>query len=324
MAADTSTWQGDQSDVGPEMLISGCFGADLLLLEQVAALCGIRRLHDAGPALSDRDDALADGIARVMMLRLSSDPDRTAQDLSIAARYLVRNGIRAVVWTDLEQLDMADAILPQGQCRYLVDPEPVDLILAISEAVGQRTMASMFDSSRADDVSMLGRMSEQLAMLADTLNRMARQQEDATEQSARDRPVSFRPAPQSAPLGFVPAMRRAEEDIDPRDVREIIRLRRLREQFFDADLFGDPAWDMLLDLLAARLEHRKVSVSSLCIAAAVPATTALRWIQRMTTDGWLERHADPHDARRVHIALSEDAATRMADYLRAELASRKS
>jgi len=323
MAADISTWAGEQSANGPELLISGYSGADLLLLEQVAAICGTGRLHDAGSSLTGGDGAMADGIAGILMLRLSSDPDRTPQDLSITARYLIRNGIRAVVWTDLEQLDMADAMLPHGQCRFLVDPEPADLILAISEAVGQRTMASMFDSSRADDASMLGRMSEQLSMLADTLNRMARQDTDATEQLARDRPVSFRAAPQSAPMGFVPAIRGDEAGIDPRDVREIIRLRRLREQFFDADLFGDPAWDMLLDLMAARLEHRKVSVSSLCIAAAVPATTALRWIQRMTAEGWLERHGDPHDARRVHIALSQDAATRMADYLRAELASRR-
>src|SRR3546814_5849017 len=55
-------------------------------------------------------------------------------------------------------------------------------------------------------------------------------------------------------------------------VRALIRARRMRDQFFRSELFADPAWDMLLDLMAARLEHKRVSVSSLCIAAAVPVT----------------------------------------------------
>ena len=56
--------------------------------------------------------------------------------------------------------------------------------------------------------------------------------------------------------------------------RRMIRERFRRQNFFDAGLFADPAWDMLLDLLQAELSHLRVPVSSLCIAAAVPATTA--------------------------------------------------
>ncbi|MGJ3628472.1 hypothetical protein AB5I41_18845 [Sphingomonas sp. MMS24-JH45] len=41
---------------------------------------------------------------------------------------------------------------------------------------------------------------------------------------------------------------------------------------------------MLLDLFAAELERARVSVSSLCIAAAVAPTTALRWIGRMASE----------------------------------------
>ena len=97
-------------------------------------------------------------------------------------------------------------------------------------------------------------------------------------------------------------------------VRSLIRSRRLREQFFSADLFADPAWDMLLDLYAARLEDQPVSVSSLCIAATVPATTALRWIKTMTDTGLFIRKADPHDGRRIFIALSDSTADAMSRY----------
>ncbi|MDQ8757929.1 winged helix DNA-binding protein [Sphingosinicella sp. LHD-64] len=106
-------------------------------------------------------------------------------------------------------------------------------------------------------------------------------------------------------------------DIDAGHIRAIIRARRLRDQFFRNDLFADPAWDMLLDLMAARIEKGRVAVSSLCIAAAVPPTTALRWIKALTDRGLFVRSADPLDGRRVYIELSDEAARSVAAYLRA-------
>ena len=109
-------------------------------------------------------------------------------------------------------------------------------------------------------------------------------------------------APASAPAGRV------------RYVRRRIRQRRMRDQHFASDLFADPAWDMLLDLYAAHYERRPVSVSSLCIAAAGPATTALRWIKTLTDEGIFVRVADPHDGRRIHIYLSDDSRQRLDEY----------
>lgn len=101
---------------------------------------------------------------------------------------------------------------------------------------------------------------------------------------------------------------------DPRLVRRIIRQRQLRARFFDGDLFADPAWDMLLDLTAARAEHVRVSVTSLCIASGVPPTTALRWINQMIEAGLFERIEDDTDRRRAFIALTDRAADAMARY----------
>ena len=70
-------------------------------------------------------------------------------------------------------------------------------------------------------------------------------------------------------------------------VRAVIRARRLRARYFPEELFADPAWDMLLDLLQAEIAQLRVPVSSLCIAAAVPATTALRWLKTMVQRGHL-------------------------------------
>ena len=101
---------------------------------------------------------------------------------------------------------------------------------------------------------------------------------------------------------------------DPRLVRRIIRQRRLRARYFAGDFFGDPAWDILLDLTAARAEHARVSVTSLCIASGVPPTTALRWIGMMTEAGLLQRVEDDTDRRRAFVALTDKAADAMARY----------
>lgn len=71
---------------------------------------------------------------------------------------------------------------------------------------------------------------------------------------------------------------------------------------------------MLLDLTAARAEHLRVSVTSLCIASAVPPTTALRWINQMIDMGLMQRLSDETDRRRAFIALTDKAADAMARY----------
>jgi hypothetical protein len=68
---------------------------------------------------------------------------------------------------------------------------------------------------------------------------------------------------------------------------------------------------MLLDLLQAEIAQLRVPVSSLCIAAAVPATTALRWLK-----GIFLRRADPHDGRRVFVELAPQASLAMRRILR--------
>ena len=55
-------------------------------------------------------------------------------------------------------------------------------------------------------------------------------------------------------------------------------------------------------------------MTSLCIAAGVPATTALRWIGQMVEAGLLVRLSDPHDRRRAYIALADSTADAMARY----------
>lgn len=64
-----------------------------------------------------------------------------------------------------------------------------------------------------------------------------------------------------------------------------------------------------------QLSRRAIStISSLCTAANVPATTALRWISEMTGMGILVREQDEEDKGPAFISLSGDAATAMARF----------
>nr|WP_232367435.1 MarR family transcriptional regulator [Altererythrobacter lutimaris] len=93
--------------------------------------------------------------------------------------------------------------------------------------------------------------------------------------------------------------------------------RRKRASVFDnEELFGEPAWDILLDLYIAHAEGKAVSVSSACIGSASPPTTGLRWLGVLQEVGLLEREHDVRDQRRVLVRLSEQGVQRMEAYFR--------
>ncbi len=87
--------------------------------------------------------------------------------------------------------------------------------------------------------------------------------------------------------------------------RKAYALRRKRATIFGNPLlFGEPAWDILLDLYIAHAEGKPVSVSSACIGSAAPATTGLRWLGVLADEGLVERENDADDNRRVLVRLT--------------------
>lgn len=97
--------------------------------------------------------------------------------------------------------------------------------------------------------------------------------------------------------------------------RSTYRERRRRAAVFqDQTLFGEPAWDILLDLFIAAKERKRLPVTSACIGAAVPATTALRWLTVLEDKGLIVRENDTADARRVFVRLSAEGYEKMLTY----------
>jgi len=117
-------------------------------------------------------------------------------------------------------------------------------------------------------------------------------------------------------LAGTPEPVRQNQAVTEKAIRGLIRLRRNRDRFFAADMFADPAWDILLELYASELGQQRVSVTHLCSCAAVPATTALRWISALQEKGLIERRPDPLDGRRHFISLTDTGTEAMSSYFR--------
>lgn len=92
-------------------------------------------------------------------------------------------------------------------------------------------------------------------------------------------------------------------------------LRRSRSNLFkDDSLFGEPAWDILLDLFIADLKGVSLSISDACIGSASAQTTALRWIGVLQESEIVARSRDPRDARRAHLSLTDKGFNLMQTY----------
>lgn len=65
----------------------------------------------------------------------------------------------------------------------------------------------------------------------------------------------------------------------------LLNVRRGREALFGRHLFSDPAWDLLLELYAARLGNRQVSASQLARSIAVPEAVMGRWVEALVEAG---------------------------------------
>jgi len=203
----------------------------------------------------------------------------------------------AIIAAPAALIDPIAARIHDPSVQFLVDPAPADRVAALALATARRTEgARVQDVASEGSAARLRQLSDEVSRIAATLARLS--VGPGAPAANRNEPVGE---------GEVPS-------VSLETIRQVIRARRLRARFFDEELFADPAWDMLLDLLQAEIAQHRVPVSSLCIAAAVPPTTALRWIKTMTDAGLFRRRADPHDGRRVFIELSREASEAMRRY----------
>ena len=246
---------------------------------RVTEMCGLAPVgppsgSQAMPALVELTAAADRAAARALLDRLQREADARDRPFLVSA--------------PIELIDLVWDRAPDA--RLLCDA--VEPLRIVEVARAARPLAPRLDDARrAAGPAILQQLTEDVSRIAAILSSLSEEEAAA---------IAAASPPPEDPGG--------ETGVDAPYIRAMLRARRLRDHYFRSELFADPAWDMLLDLLAARLEGKRVAVSSLCIAAAVPATTALRWIKALTDRGLFVRAADPHDGRRVHVELSDEAA----------------
>jgi len=260
----------------------------------------------------------ASGLRIADRIGLEQAPERIDRQAAASALWIELDGDRGALLDRL--LDQVNGDAASGRYPAIV-AAPAELIDPISARITEDGVALVVEGDEADRTAALA------VALAD-FRRPDRLSDIASDQNAtRLRQLSDEVSRIASTLarlstGTAPLVRATDQPPVPGDlpqvsaetVRSVIRARRLRARYFQEEMFADPAWDMLLDLLQAELAQLRVPVSSLCIAAAVPATTGLRWLKTMTQQGMFVRRADPHDGRRVFVELAPQASQALRRY----------
>lgn len=95
--------------------------------------------------------------------------------------------------------------------------------------------------------------------------------------------------------------------------------RAQRHQFFEPNMFGEGAWNLLLALYIAKGRKYRMKTTDACYEARVPTTTALRWLEYLASRGHVSREVDKDDARCVYVDITASAVALMNSYLESML-----
>lgn len=237
------------------------------------------------------------GRVRAVWIEVDCDCGRPMDALLSQVNRDVADGrYPAIISTTPELLDLVSARIDELAVEVIVNADDAERMAALAIGSQHRALASGVHEAASDrNAERLRQLSEEVSRIASTLARLS------------VGPSPARPAVEQLPAGELPPL---SADM----IRNVIRARRTRARYFSEEIFADPAWDMLLDLLQAEIAQLRVPVSSLCIAAAVPATTALRWLKTLVSQGLFVRRADPHDGRRVFVELAPDTSLALRRY----------
>ena len=274
------------------------------------------RAVEAG-ALSDLLDGPITLLGDVVMVDCPKMEPAALAALARLDMRVARAGAHLIVMTSIDALESVFSALDQCEPQILVAPSRAERLVAVGRTLSQVGNSRVREMTDEDRLSLLY-LSRQVDAIAHELDKISGphgQSAPSSGSKLSDFKQEFR-RPDSNPLLNSNVAGHANQPSlpDPRIVRELISKRAARAKFFDGELFADPAWDMLLDLTAAHGEKQRVSVTSLCIAAVVPATTALRWIKQLADCGVFKRIADPNDKRRAFIGLTDQSREAMARY----------
>jgi len=280
----------------PPVLLAASSEAAMARAERTTGAAGLRvgarlRIERASARIGEQAAASA------LWIELDTDLGPAMDELLTSVSLGAGRGCyAAVVSATAELLDAVAARSDDNAVELIVDAGEAERVAALALAMTKARLPSRLCDVASDaSAERLRQLSEEVNRIASTLARLSA-------------------GPVAAPASVEISDGADLPPVSAAKVRAAIQARRLRDQYFPEGLFADPAWDMLLDLFHAEIGQLRVPVSSLCIAAAVPATTALRWLRALVDKGLFIRHADPRDGRRVFVELAPEASRAMRRY----------
>ena len=93
-----------------------------------------------------------------------------------------------------------------------------------------------------------------------------------------------------------------------------VSARRARANYLNKDVFGEPAWDILLALYISDFAGGRRTLGSLSQSTGTPPSTMLRWFSYLEEEGLVERRPHPTDKRTAFVQLAEKGRAALDKY----------
>jgi YesN/AraC family two-component response regulator len=212
---------------------------------------------------------------------------------SVRREFADRPWLQLILVTGHASLETAVAAMRLEASDYLFKPvDPKSLREAVNHAFARADSIRQVKVTQPDTPRAL-----ELQQIAGTARALA---EDLTRAFE---PARGKPGEENA------------EDAALRTLKLLQKLQEARSTIFGEAVMPEPAWEMLAELMRARLMNQQLSVTSLALSSQSPMTTALRRIEDLIQGGLAARVPDATDRRRTHIELTAEGMARMRVFL---------
>jgi CheY-like chemotaxis protein len=211
-----------------------------------------------------------------------------------------RPWLQLLLVTGQASLETAVAAMRLEASDYLFKPiEPKSLRESVQHALTRAESVRQVRSASGDTAG-----ARELQQIADTAKALAADMRRTIEQDSSRRDSSAAAGQPARP-----------EETSLRTLKLLQKLQEARSSIFGEAVMPEPAWEMLAELMRARLAGQHLSVTSLALSSKSPMTTALRRIEDLIQGGLAARMPDPADRRRTYVELTPEGMARMQLFL---------
>jgi CheY-like chemotaxis protein/DNA-binding MarR family transcriptional regulator len=279
----------------------------LVVDDEVRALRLMSRILGSSAILCRTAGSAAEAM---LVLRQSPDIDVVVSDIympttdgieflgTVRRELADRPWLQLLLVTGQASLETAVAAMRLDASDYLFKPiEPKSLREAVQHALTRAESIRLVRHTSGDSPG-----AHELQQIADTAKALAADMRRTIEDTGRRE--------NGSPAGAVRA-----EDSSLRTLRLLQKLQEARSSIFGEAVMPEPAWEMLAELMRARLANQHLSVTSLALSSKSPMTTALRRIEDLIQGGLAARVPDPADRRRTYVELTPEGMARMQLFL---------